>query len=99
MISGWYLRDSPPAATNKNPFEPRSALRVGTVRLRMEGGFKALLQRLEAQSWLRENVAPGQWTVGGEGWCGWRDEEMQKKKHENSPSIYLVLHILMCRGI
>jgi len=29
---------------------------VGTVRLRMEGGFKALLQRLEAQSWLRENV-------------------------------------------
>ncbi len=84
MISGWYLRDSPPAATNKNPFEP--PLRVGTVRLRMEGGFKALLQRLEAQSWLRENVAPGHWTVG-EGRCGcpeWREEISQA---------YLVLHI------
>jgi hypothetical protein len=32
--------------------------RVGTVKLRMEGGFKALLQRLEAEKWLRENVAP-----------------------------------------
>lgn len=29
---------------------------VGTVKLRMEGGFKALLQRLEAEKWLRENV-------------------------------------------
>ena len=46
--------------------------RVGTVKLRMEGGFKALLQRLEAEKWLRENVAPWRYPpvapTGGTGW-------------------------------
>jgi len=29
---------------------------VGAVRLRVDGGFRALLQRSEAEKWLRENV-------------------------------------------
>lgn len=38
-------------------------LRLGTVRLRMEGGFRALLQRLEAERWVKENVETWRWKV------------------------------------